>query len=164
MTDPTAPASEIEALARKIARDICVEYRLSPERYEASGGEHPIIDVIVRHVQPALSALQRRVEEAEARAVAAEADKVCCLLHAERIAAQAEELRVARDELKRALISLRECEDKFNVFFHNTAPYPRLVPDDKTFMSEMRDYARNAADRTQATLARLSSKQGGSDV
>lgn len=43
--------------ARAIARAICVEYRLSPERYEASGGEHPLIPVIVRHVAPALAEL-----------------------------------------------------------------------------------------------------------
>lgn len=47
-----------EAQARAIARAICVEYRLSPERYEASGGEHPIIPVIVRHVAPALGKVE----------------------------------------------------------------------------------------------------------
>ena len=41
--------------ARAIARAICVEYRLSPERYEASGGEHPIIHVIVKHVASVLA-------------------------------------------------------------------------------------------------------------
>lgn len=40
--------------ARAIARAICVEYRLSPELYEASGGEHPLIPVIVHHVAPVL--------------------------------------------------------------------------------------------------------------
>lgn len=48
--------NDAQAKAREIARAICVEYRLSPERYERSGGEHPIIDVIVRHVAPALTA------------------------------------------------------------------------------------------------------------
>ncbi len=68
LADHSAPVEAAEKQARAIARAICVEYRLSPERYEASGGEHPIIHVIVKHVAPALAPQARqndRIEELE---------------------------------------------------------------------------------------------------
>jgi hypothetical protein len=59
MTEPLAPTTigERQAIAEREARQVCVDYRLSPESYERSGGKHPLQSYIEGAILRAFAAL-----------------------------------------------------------------------------------------------------------